>query len=207
MMEKAMSISTETQQAINIAFDSMLKNNVSAVWYFYRVKIYETFMPGSETCGSEIFKRLALITARQVLPIWQNALPDNKRPGLLLDMADGFLVGTISFELMRLEADLFWDYMEEFGSTPKIFSIGNAGYAGEAVAEAVMEVLGKIPYKDAVIEENDTDFYTDVWCGDTAFWAASAFAGRCGAPDVDRDKSKAFWTWWLKEAIPAACGT
>lgn len=199
-----MSLSKETQQSIDIAYKYMTKNAENAISYYYRWKIYETFTLNNRQQGEKIFKRLAIISARYVLPIWQNVQPSDKRPENLLDMAEGFLEGTVPIDVMRKEADAFWDYMEKLGSTPKALLLGNACYVGESVAEAAMEVLGKIPYEGVIINESETDLFLDVWVGDTAFWAANAFAGRFGDSKTDHEKTKVFWTWWLKEAILSA---
>jgi Immunity protein Imm5 len=195
-------ISKEIQEALDIAYDSMLANIENCVSYFYRKQIYQMLMINSQSQGQQIFKKISLLSARYVLPIWQSAKPTDKTPEMLLDMADEFIKGTVSFDVMRQEADAFWDYMEEFGSTPQAFSIGKAFYAGTAVTEATMEVLGKIPYEGIIISKEDNDLFLDIWRGDTVFWAANAYAGRFGDPKMDQVKAKFFWTWWLKDAIP-----
>lgn len=199
-----MQILPETQEAINLAHESMLKNPAQAVFYFYRIKIYETFKLYKNQQDNQIFKRLALITSQYVLPIWQRAQPKDNKAKHLLYLANEFLDNRLPIDVIQSEADLYWDYSEKFDGTDESFSIGNAIYAQISIAEAAMEICKKIPYKGMELNEEEDDFYVDIWVGDTAFWAASAYAGRFGAPDLDPEKNKIFWTWWLEEAISKA---
>ncbi len=196
-----MLVSKEIREALDFAYNTMLMHKEYALTPFYRRKIYESFSLSGDSQSQIAFKRLGVITARQVLPIWQNAKAQDKRPDHLLNLAEGVINKAVSPELTRSEVELFWEYLERFGGTEKGLSIKNALYAGTAAAEAVMEVLGRNPFEGVTINESDGDLDLDLWGSDTALWAVAAYAGRIGELKADRTKRRNFWTWWLKEAI------
>jgi hypothetical protein len=77
-------------------------------------------------------------------------------------------------------------------------------YANVTAHEALMEVLGRDPFKNVIIDVHTTDSDLDPWSSDTAHWAVAACSGQFGEPDFDIDECQAFWKWWLLEAIPIA---
>jgi len=197
-----------TQVAIDDAFQEMKSNSEQYISYYFRWRIYENIIQAENLDGLLVFGRLGLASARFVLPIWVKAYPGNKMPNELVNMLERYLEMPSSYiRLARESANTFWDYVEklglEVGNKLESLSVESAFYAAQAIAEAAMEILGKIPYKGiATIERSDSDRTLDAWVGDTAFWAANAFAGRYGTSRADYEKFGVFWTWWLKDAIP-----
>lgn len=197
-----------TLVAIDDAFHEMERNSEKYISYYFRWRIYETILQAENFDGLLVFGKLGLASARFVLPIWEKAFPGNKLPSELINTLERYLEKPSSYiHIARENADTFWDYVEklgfEHGNKLEISSLENALYAAQAIAEAAMEILGKIPYKGiATIERSDSDKNLDIWVGDTAFWAANAFAGRYGTSKADYEKFGFFWNWWLKDAIP-----
>jgi hypothetical protein len=125
-------------------------------------------------------------------------------PNNLIDMAGKVMDNKLSVDLIQGEASKAWKYLEDLGVVEEGKTLGNAYYSGEAAVEALMEVLGKDPFKGITIDEKTTDPGLDPWCSDTALWAAAAFAGRVGDVNSDLEKRETFWNWWLGTAIPTA---
>ena len=120
-------------------------------------------------------------------------------------MAEGILNGKGSIDAANIEADKAWEQIEKLGTINNDRSINNRSFYVYVTAfEALMEVLGRDPFQDIVIDESSTDFDLDPWSSDTALWAVAAYAGQIGDLDSDTSKRQEFWEWWLQEAIPTA---
>jgi len=84
-----------------------------------------------------------------------------------------------------------------------------AQMALQAALDAVENALGHPRFEfhgvDEVITEQATEDNIDPWSSDAARDAAAAFAGPVWEqPSSDREKRREFWSWWLREAVPAA---
>lgn len=83
-----------------------------------------------------------------------------------------------------------------------------AQMALQAALDAVENALGHPRFEfdgvDEIITEQTTEDNIDPWSSDAARDAAAAYAGPVWEPSSDREKRREFWTWWLREAVPAA---
>jgi hypothetical protein len=151
--------------------------------------------------------QLAQRTVRQVLPVWQGIWPDEHWPEELLAHAQRATTG--SPEEIRAA------YVEWRNSRPAVDDYygdhdGNQHPAAMCVLEAAMCALicaifdeHADPSGERVILDSDTDYTS--W--DAAYYCAIAVSGK--APDDAADPGsvalrRAFWRWWLDEAVPAA---
>jgi hypothetical protein len=197
-----MNLSEETKEVIQIAYDVMLKSPEHTVLPFHRRIIYDSLMRASKSEDVMIYKKLAIVSARYVLPVWQAAQPFDRKLEQLLYQTDLFLKEKIEFQKIHDQAEAAWVELDNFGGTVESDEIGNAYYAGIAIVVATLEATGKRSFLDEVISESQSDFDIDMFSYDTAYWAASSYGGRIGYPDANPEKRIVFWTWWLKEAIP-----
>ena len=183
--------------------DEMIAQSHHAIIPANRLAIYN-LIDENHLAERPAFKKLSLITAQHVLPIWQNARPVDAATEHVLNTAELVLQNKISSDVAKDEVEKAWERMENLGATEKGKSIGNAIYAGEAAVESLLAVLGKAPFDEVRVDQNSTDDDLDPWSSDTAHWAAAAYAGRVGDVSSDSSKRQEFWEWWLQDAIPQA---
>lgn len=170
----------------------------------YRQAVYQAFVSGNEAGGRRARGLLSVLTARHVLPIWQREQPDDMMPERLLATADGVTTGQIDAARVDAVIDEAWEWLPAL----KIERWGNpdAYNAGAAAVFALQETRGEGFLEGVRIGDDDPDDeFFDPGTGDTALFAAAAFAGPSwdDTDDTfDPMKAREFWTWWLREAIP-----
>lgn len=168
-----------------------------------------------------ILGRLSIITAKFVLPIWQQAMPlhPNENPSedesasydnlpeYLLELAEGLLTGRVDIETAVRAAGDYWYVMGNIGEDelrPRgVASAIKAYYAGEASLMALNETLSGSMF-DTI---RGWESYTDDTLGyahDSASAAVKAYSGTNPWTSVDFQKRLEFWEWWLTEALPIA---
>jgi hypothetical protein len=187
--------------SVETAMASLTAHSDHALAPHFRHEIYQTF---SLLGRPNAVGWLGVITARYVLPIWQSERPEDSLVSQAIDAASLLLQGHTNAIAADELAGEVWDRLEQLGSTPEGFSLGNSFYAADTAVTAIHEALGRNPFDSADITDKDTDAELDPWCSDTALWAAAAYVGRVGDPNSDAGKRYEFWMWWLGEAIPAA---
>lgn len=214
---------------VTAALAEMRANPSHRLPYQHRREIYGAFE--NHQIGRDALGWLAVIAARRVLPIFQRAFPDDALPQQLLDTAVGVLRGQVDEETVEEMQELgynaaghVWGYDEDEmpwnvdmaggaayhalkearGQEPlqhldKIFNLGVVDLAsGEMVAEYPQPISG-----DQFADEE----LSQIGSSDVAAKAAVAFSCGVEGPHCDPEKLCAFWTWWLKEAIPEAWET
>jgi hypothetical protein len=200
-----MLIPQELEKTIERAYTQMKAHPARALVPIHRQALYNLINLNDSLHERRSFKWLAIVTARYTLSIWQNTKLDNRSPEYLIKMAEGILNGKGSIDAANIEADKAWEQIEKLGTINNDRSINNRSFYVYVTAfEALMEVLGRDPFQDIVIDESSTDFDLDPWSSDTALWAVAAYAGQIGDLDSDTSKRQEFWEWWLQEAIPTA---
>ena len=149
--------------------------------------------------------RLAIRTARQVLPIWQRSWPDDDLPDGLLARAEALLAGTGDPRRAEHAAEAGMDALRRRCELPDAGFAWPAFFAGRAAVAAVWETLGRNPFRSVVPHDPDTPDEAVPLDGlDTAGAAALAVAGASWERTFDPARRLAFWEWWLRQAIPAA---
>jgi len=170
-----------------------------------RKAIYDLLNFGDPLHAKRTFKWLSIVTGRQTLPIWPQMWLDDYLPEHPINVVEGRMNNTVSIAMASIEADNAWKRIENLGVIDNdALIIERTFYVYVTAFEMLMEVLGRDPFKDVIIDEHDTDSDLDPWSSDTALWAAAAHAGRVGDPNSDLQKRQIFWEWWLMEAIPTA---
>ena len=175
---------------------------------------------------------LAVLAAQRVLPLFQARCPQDELPPALLASAIGVLEGKLDgATAAEMEARGYaasrnaWGYEDDELPWP-------VGLAADAAYHALKEARGHQPLADlaAVLKRGtvalqssdvkpDTagerlpapaapDVQDEALCQmdntDTASLAAVAAASTEFGPTCDPERLLAFWTWWLREALPAA---
>jgi len=161
--------------------------------------------------GEEAVGWLAVVTARRVLPVFQQRYPEDTLPHELLETAVGVLRGQVDDARAEEMLDCgyhasgsAWGYDEREIPWP-VWLAGNASY------HALKEVRGRQPL--STLPEHCRDGTPTPWSdqdlcqfafGDTAAVAAVASASNAHGTACDPQRLLAYWRWWLAEAIPAA---
>lgn len=196
--------SNELNLVVERAYQAMIKHPEHDLLPIWRHEIYRLLSIDINTDGERIRKRLSVITARYVMPIWDDAKLNNPLLERLINLAEGIMNNTVPVDLAQDEADRAWEYLERLGGERREMALGNAFYAGQAALEALQEALGRYPFGKVIIEKDMTDLDLDPWCSDTAHWTVIAYSGFTNNPATEIEKRQLFWEWWLKEAIPSA---
>jgi hypothetical protein len=145
---------------------------------------------------------LATISARKVIPIWERSWPGDDRLHRLLAAADRVVAGdrpdpAKRNESARLRAGLD-DVLGLGGDLTPLYAAYSAG-------RAVVTALDDDDFDPAYLDPTLTDASRDAYNVDAAFWAATAaVGGSVWEPASSPARRRAFWEWWLDEAVPAA---
>ncbi len=176
-----------------------------------RRALYELFGPNTHPLVKRARGWLAIITARRVLPVWQEAathddpeddpdaelIVDAHTPERLLALAEGVLQGTIEHDVASKAAGDYWyvagnliDAAAQYEDT----TIG-AAYAFNASVIALNEVLRpRLTFTTSEQRADEDETFPDQ-ARDTASCAVLAEAGAEWMAFSDSEKRKAFWEW------------
>lgn len=144
---------------------------------------------------------LARLVAEHVLPYWEARRPADRRPHDALALADALAAGEIERETALVEAGgIDNDLVEMFGT-----EIDEPTFdAGIAAQRTVFEATGADAPESPADPGDDEDYDADEW-------RAEFFASMVAAPSLPKMKvaehvepRRAFWRWYLDEAVPAA---
>lgn len=162
--------------------------------------------------NGELMRRwIDIYTAQFVLPIWEKIWAHYDAPKRALAVAEQFLRGEQTIDVVEQEIERVWPLVEELSTNLDIDYYPSAD-AGQAVAEAISRVSGYerwTPQNPAYVKLTETisDEWLHVFMSDTAKWASFAYAGSISHPASDKHRRMEFWMWWLFEAIPKAYQT
>lgn len=217
-------------QLVSMVRAEMQQHPAHHVLPIQRLKLYAALEPltQSEETIQPVRGRLAIATARYVLPIWYQAIPilgdtepaidwgdwvqhyplTDALPEWMIQRAEAVLLGTVDMETAREDSGDLWyvlgdfydDIVEERTVAPE-----EAWYVCKAAYQALSEVLGGLESLeiDPTLPHPVTDKDLENWQLDGAGAAMNAFAG-VGPDGPDTvTKRRTFWEWWLTEAIPA----
>lgn len=171
-------------------------------------------MDTSRTNGGGGYQRrthLDLLTVRHVLPLWQALWPNNHTPQDLLSQADGLRGGT------QAQRDAAYQDIRECWTVFNDFNTEeNPNDAKESmVLFAAIKTLCRATYDmsfDPALPPREIkpgQFMLDGQIGplsrEAAFDASVAAAnGLPWDPTSSPSQRRAYWEWWLREAVPAA---
>jgi Immunity protein Imm5 len=145
--------------------------------------------------------RLCVECVKRVLKIWDAHYP-TKQPQRMVELAEGYLQGGFSAKQVDKEALSFRGGLDSSDTPDKqpAYLVGRGAVCAALVA-TTDELLE--PDEGISLEELMAPEDPNYW--DCAYWVAGAEAG--GMPweeAFDRAKYRAFWDWYLIDAIPRA---
>ena len=204
-----MSIQESLQSHIDVLLNDVQADPQHRMSPYRRRELYAAFEDPVEAATQRALCWLAVITAKKVLPIFQQRYPDDTLPQELLVTAISVLQGKIDTEQVEDILDKgchasagAWGYDEREIPWP-VWQAGNASYL--ALNEACgYQPLSYLPdyYKGDVLTPWTDEYLCESGVPDTAAAAAIAVSSDRYGRTFDPEKSLMFWRWWLLEAIP-----
>jgi len=150
------------------------------------------------TIGLRRRHALAELCVQRVLPIWERVI-GTRDPHEMPEVASQYLSGRISRDAARERANQFSACLDHAYTLSE--SEYHASYAGYAARNLVSIVLADEDMDDP--EMSDAEFEYEQW--DCALTACAAEAGDLPWGEYwDAARGRAFWTWYLDEAVPGA---
>jgi hypothetical protein len=153
---------------------------------------------GGPTDGLRAVVRLDRLAAERVQRHWEAGTGGDGGFRRMLDLAGEVLAGTAQPEQAEREVDRFELVADDLlGPGGPL----RAGLAGLAAAKLVSLVLWGDYGEDVAADADDEDLDSDAW--ETDFLASLAESSTPDQPDYDPEARRAFWRWYLREAIPS----
>jgi hypothetical protein len=146
--------------------------------------------------------KLARASIERALPVWDVARPTDDMPRRLLRLADSVLGGEIEPDAAWAERAAAWTALDDIAMTDEDTQLALApGYGAAQVLACAIA--------DEILDFEDLDDLTDRDVDpeelDPAFFAAAAISGGAAWDEASlKERRRAFWRWWLEEALPAA---
>ena len=145
---------------------------------------------------------LAILSVQRVEPIWGAALPNNDGVKCMLRLAQDVVANRVDALDANQQMGDFWTQADNCRSQLRRRT-GNsvAACAGHAAAAVAVALADKKPVDCASGEDDESSNYYD-W--DVSYFASIAYAnGGLSNSNADIEKRRAFWKWYLREAVPA----
>jgi hypothetical protein len=193
-------------QQLQLGREELAANDKAILSLQRRIAIWRAMIDENDADLSyHIRLRLNTMCVRHVQDVWYRAFPDDSGVEDLLTLAQNVADGQADPAEAEERAR---SYFEELLFDVEPDSITEpATFVADAAASAVMSACHRDLYYEV---DMDSDLKDDDLLPDSLdlSYACSA-AAACGlnwqaAEDVDVNARRAFWTWYLDEAIPAA---
>ena len=153
---------------------------------------------GGPTDGLRAVVQLDRLAAERVQRHWEAGTGGDGGFRRMLDLAGDVLAGTAQPAPAEREVDRFELVADALMGPGEPL---RAGLAGLAAAKLVSLVLWGDYDEDVAADADDEDLDSDAW--ETAYLASLAESSTPGEPDYDPGARRAFWRWYLLEAIPS----
>jgi hypothetical protein len=145
--------------------------------------------------------RLCDLIVRRGLPIWEEE-DDTQDPHQLSALCEGYFAGQVGRETLYREMNAMVTLTENMSAPELLFAfmVGRS-----AVCAALVALFDERLYPTRDVDAKEFEEPQDPDNYDCAIWGAAAEAGGFSSqPAFDAQKSLAFWTWYLDDAVPAA---
>jgi hypothetical protein len=142
--------------------------------------------------------RLVVLSVQHVLPLWLQAQPSDTSVQDSLSLILRGLAETGREEDLQRLANEHWETGE--GSDETL-----ATFVHAAASRAIVTFLEDETFDPDEYDPDMADAAMDAYDHDAAFWASCVAAdGATWSETSDAGKRRAYWTWWLEEAVPKA---
>jgi immunity protein Imm5 of predicted polymorphic toxin system len=221
-----MTLPTAVQSVINRALGAMQTHPQHQLLPVYRLPIYQIIRSIYGTATPDPLRaRLGIATARRVLPLWHAAMPlyppddepgvdTNILPDYFLELAEQAWQANADLETIKQEVADYWyvvgnieleifEWREETNG-PLFYAFYALDTAYKALHETLgHELLGRLQHWERHTDDTLPRFACDA--ASSAVIALSGGGEDQSGPPIDVEKRRAFWEWWLLEALPIAC--
>ena len=139
---------------------------------------------------------------RHVQHLWAASFPNNPSLEDMLTLAHQVVERQVSADRAEIEAHRFFQSLDRAATNP-------ANYRAIMVADAARKLVASTCYRDLYADIDDTIEDDDELLPDSldcSYACACAVAGGMNwrpADEVDVEARRAFWLWYLNEAIPS----
>ena len=139
---------------------------------------------------------------RHVQHLWTASFPNNPSLEDMLTLAHQVVERQVSVDRAEIEAHRFFQSLDRAARNP-------ANYRAIMVADAARQLVASTCYRDLYADIDDTIDDDDELLPDSldcSYACACAVAGGMNwrpADEVDVEARRAFWMWYLNEAIPS----
>lgn len=164
----------------------------------------ERYVEGDRSRSQGLRRRtkLAQVSIEKALPVWDVARPTDDMPRRLLQLAAFVVEGKIEPDAAWAERATAWTALDDIAVKDEGMQLALApGYgAAQVLACAIadeqldIEDLGDLTDRDVDPEDLDPYFFAAAAISGGAVWDEASF----------KEQRRAFWRWWLEEALPAA---
>jgi hypothetical protein len=197
----AVTIPRELSDAIATARAALLRDPRGHLERGRREAVWAALGPKDDE-GRARRTRVAEKSARRVLGIWKQHWPRDHVPERMLALADEVLGGSADRRSALRERDAAFTAMDSLSaSTPAKAAVMSGLSAVQALTAAIRDEVFDPARTGVATKDEDVDPEDH----DASYLAALAFAGGPPwDPNADPDARRAFWEWWLGEAVPEA---
>jgi immunity protein Imm5 of predicted polymorphic toxin system len=140
---------------------------------------------------------LSRASAEHVLPVWKAEAPDDEKPERMLALADAVLERRVDARTAIDESQRVSVEIGDLAGDGQISQSANA--AGQAACTTVVAAAAGDYGEDVPPDTDDNDLEPDEW--EAEFEASFAVTDY---PNQDPEDLRAYWRWYLDEAVPAA---
>jgi hypothetical protein len=200
---------------VRLARTALEKHPQSNVTLGYRRAIYnamdDVHVDTANNLGRNRRLHAGIIAVLHELPIWEKIAPNNPTPVLLIEIALEMKRLNIRFDpkatlphpvLRFLKAG--WKYCERISNEWEALGIVTSPLY---ILEAALR-LTTVARTDEILELSTEGYGLeagDIYDYDIAGWIVDGVSGGwLMSPNMNRDKRKEFWIWWLEECVPNA---
>jgi hypothetical protein len=138
----------------------------------------------------------------EVLPAWEGSWPGDRTPQELLALADAVIEGKTDRNQGLARRDAAFDAMDDRSNRSRNQLPVGVGYGA---AQTLATALGYQSLNPTEVHPDMDDGDVEPEEHDPSYFAAAV---RAGGPPWDPassvERRRAFWEWWLAQAVPAA---
>ena len=196
-----MNPSTKLREAIERAHAALERDPHGDLLRGYRETVWAS-LGGLDDSGRIRRARLAIASARRVLPALEGARPDDTTAHKILELAEAVLTGASNPEEARVQYDIAFVHMDNISNESDDKIPVSVGYAA---VQALIAAIDDEVFDPFDIDLELTDDDTDPNDRDSGYLAAVVAAGGpAWDPASDDAARRLFWKWWLDEALQVA---
>lgn len=153
--------------------------------------------------GRERLVVLDILCVQKVQPIWNAVFPGDEGPKRMMKLALDVFFGKIEpVSANRQLATFYADVIDSRDYLPEHFPAMFVGLAATGIVSTAL--ASDLPNPEDAIDDDDLD--PDGLSASSAA-AYAACGGLPGSEQMDADKLRAFWLWYLDEAVDRAIAT